>query len=112
MNFTTCGYIAKYDTVGGLIKSLKRHHLLEDSIVFVIGPDEERLYSMFDFDDLKYLLSSFGNSSYYNCEHCFVSSDVGYIVDFYQIFLTDKHPKYPDLFLKAYPHKYSNTDKK
>ena len=64
MRFKTCGYLDKFDTVGALIKSLKRSHLLEDSIVYVIGPDEERLYSMFDFDDLKYLLSSFGNSTY------------------------------------------------
>lgn len=112
MIFSTCGYIDKFDTVGGLIKSLKRHHLLEDSIIFVIGPDEERLYSMFDFDDLKFLLSSFGNSKYYSCEHSFVSSDVGYIVDFYQIMLTDNLPKFSDLSLKPYPCKYDNTDKK
>lgn len=112
MRFNTRGYLEKYDTVGALIKSLKHDHLLEDSIVFIIGSDEERLYSMFDYDDLKFLLSSFGNSPYYNCDHCSVSSDVGYTVDFYQIMLTDSLPKVGDLFLQAYPHKYGNTDKK
>ena len=112
MRFNTCGSLNDFVTVGGLIKSLKHDHLLEDSIVFIIGPDEERLYSMFDFDDLKFLLSSFGNSPYYNCDHCSVSSDVGYTVDFYQIMLTDSLPKVGDLFLQAYPHKYENTDKK
>ena len=112
MRFNTRGYLEKYDTVGGLIKSLKHAHLLEDSIVFIIGYDEERLYSMFDYDDLKFLLSSFGNSPYYNYDHCSVSSDVGYTVDFYQIMLTDSLPKVGDLFLQAYPHKYGNTDKK
>ena len=112
MRFNTRGYLDKFDTVGGLIKSLKHDHLLEDSIVFIIGYDEERLYSMFDYDDLKFLLSSFGNSPYYNCDHCSVSSDVGYTVDFYQIMLTDSLPKVGDLFLQAYPHKYGNTDKK
>ena len=89
MIFEDKGFLEKYTSIGGLIKHLQNLNLLSDSIVVVTSTDNECMYCMFGYKDLRLLLEHYKNTSYFSCHHYSVYTYREYPVDFFQILLFD-----------------------
>ena len=89
MIFEDKGYLGNFSNIGSLIKHLQYLNLLSDSIVVVTSLDNECMYCMFGYRDLKLLLEHYKQSSYSSCHHYSVYSYREYPVDFFQILLFD-----------------------
>lgn len=89
MIFEDKGFLEKYSNIGCLIRHLQYLNLLSDSIVVVTSSDNECMYCMFGYKDLKLLLEHYKHSSYFSCHHYSVYTYREYPVDFFQILLFD-----------------------